>query len=341
MKVETFAVPDNGDVDRGWAILPSCWGLVAVAFVSTVTRIWVRARLTRNLGWDDFFISLAMLTTIIGAGFITAEVLNGLGRHEYYLTPSQRRNFQAVGWADWVQIFITLCLTKVSICLFLLRIVDSRQVVRGMYVLIGFMVLFSSVFVFLFLGICRPLKAYWDVGVSGRCLSNPQVESIVIAQGVLSIVTDLVCAALPYIFLRNLQINRKTKIGLCILMSLGGITAICCTVRTSLSGAITDPDLTWAAIDNVGWRLPEVNIGIACANAPILRALYLFFHGRLSTQKSGSTGLCKERTWPSNAKAAWLEGSPQFRHESSDATMSMESGIPEHNDPDYEGPLKK
>lgn len=123
------------------------------------------------------------MTTIIGAGFITAEVLNGLGRHQYYLTPSQRRNFQAVGWADWVQIFITLCLTKVSICLFLLRIVDSRQVVRGMYVLIGFMVLFSSVFVFLFLGICRPLKAYWDVGVSGSCFSNPQVESIVIAQG--------------------------------------------------------------------------------------------------------------------------------------------------------------
>ena len=123
------------------------------------------------------------MTTIIGAGFITAEVLNGLGRHEYYLTPSQRRNFQAVGWADWVQVFITLCLTKVSICLFLLRIVDSRKVVRGMYVLIGFMVLFSSVFVFLFVGICRPLKAYWDVGVNGWCFSNPQIESIVIAQG--------------------------------------------------------------------------------------------------------------------------------------------------------------
>ena len=108
-----------------------------------------------------------------------------------------------------------------------------------MYVLIGFMVLFSSVFVFLFIGICRPLKAYWDVGVNGWCFSNPQVESIVIAQGgmlpalsskcyftdsfpaVLSIVTDLVCAALPSIFLRNVQINRKTKIGLCILMSLG------------------------------------------------------------------------------------------------------------------------
>ena len=86
---------------------------------------------------------------------------------------------------------------------------------------------------------------------------------------------------------------------------------------------------------------PEVNIGIACANAPILRPLYLFFQGRLSTQKSGSTGFSKERTWPSNAKAARLESSSPFRHESSHATMSMEMGIPVHNDLDYGGPLKK
>ena len=86
---------------------------------------------------------------------------------------------------------------------------------------------------------------------------------------------------------------------------------------------------------------PEVNIGIACANAPILRPLYLFFQGRLTTQKSGSTSFSKERTWPSNAKAARLESSSPFRHESSDATMSMEMGIPVHNDPDCESPLKK
>ena len=41
------------------------------------------------------------------------------------------------------------------------------------------------------------------------------------SRAVLSIFTDLVCAALPCIFLRNVQIGRKTKIGLCILMSLG------------------------------------------------------------------------------------------------------------------------
>lgn len=110
-------------------------------------------------------------------------VVNGLGRHEYYLTASQRRISRAIGWADWIQTFITLALVKISICLFLLRIVESRNVKRGMYALIGFTSLFTAICVFVLLGICRPLKAYWVVGVDGQCLSNQQFEAVIIAQG--------------------------------------------------------------------------------------------------------------------------------------------------------------
>ncbi|KAL8988481.1 MAG: hypothetical protein Q9169_008548, partial [Polycauliona sp. 2 TL-2023] len=65
-------------------------------------------------------------------------------------------------------------------------------------------------------------------------------------------------------------------------------TAVCCTVRTVLSGAVKTPDVTWDIAANVGWRLPEVNIGILCANAPALRPIYLFFQGRLASQQSQS-----------------------------------------------------
>lgn len=128
--------------------------------------------------------------------------------------------------------------TKISICLFLLRIVDSRKVRIAMHILIGFIITFTAVFVFLFIGICRPLKAYWDVGVDGTCFSNHQITGIVIAQGgekhnlsgtydsaltqlVFSVVTDIICAAFPVFFLRNLQVKTRTKVALCSLMGLG------------------------------------------------------------------------------------------------------------------------
>ena len=101
----------------------------------------------------------------------------------YYLTPTQRRNFKIIGWADWIQTFITLMFTKISICLFLLRIVDSRRIRIAIYVLIGCLIIFTTVCACLFLGVCRPLKAYWYMGVDGVYLSDHQLESVVLAQG--------------------------------------------------------------------------------------------------------------------------------------------------------------
>lgn len=62
MKEQTFARPDNGDVDKGWAVLAVCWAFVACAFISTVLRVWVRVRLTRNMGPDDFNMIAAMVS---------------------------------------------------------------------------------------------------------------------------------------------------------------------------------------------------------------------------------------------------------------------------------------
>ena len=93
-------------------------------------------------------------------------------------------------------------------------------------------------------------------------------------------------------------------------MGLGVITAACCAVRTALSGALTKADITWEIVANVGWRLPEVNIGIFCANAPILRPLYLFFRGKLDSQRRSARSyntVSKDRfVMPGNT--AWVSG---------------------------------
>lgn len=119
----------------------------------------------------------------MGSGFVTAGVIDGLGRHAYFLTKMQLKGFEALGWTDFVQVFITCMLIKVSICLFLLRIVNTRTVTRAMYALIGAMVLFSMISVFLLLGICRPIGAWWSVSVQGTCLSKRQFMNIIIAHG--------------------------------------------------------------------------------------------------------------------------------------------------------------
>lgn len=49
----------NLSSDRGY-ILNVIQGIfLALAFTSLIARMYVRTKVTRNLGWDDFFIVLA------------------------------------------------------------------------------------------------------------------------------------------------------------------------------------------------------------------------------------------------------------------------------------------
>ena len=62
MKEHQFSRPPDGDRDQGWALLAVCWAFVATAFATTILRVWVRLRLTRNLGWDDYYMMIAMVS---------------------------------------------------------------------------------------------------------------------------------------------------------------------------------------------------------------------------------------------------------------------------------------
>lgn len=128
---------------------------------------------------------MSQFTTFLGAGLITAGVTaGGLGRHSYYLTNQERIYFVAIGWGDWIQTFITLALMKISICLFLLRIVDATSFKYALYALLAFLTAFTLAFVGLFLGMCSPLRAWWEVDVEGaRCFSVYQFRNMVIVQG--------------------------------------------------------------------------------------------------------------------------------------------------------------
>ncbi|KAL8785824.1 MAG: hypothetical protein Q9213_003131 [Squamulea squamosa] len=322
MKQETFYPSPYGDQDNGKKYLGAAWALVMCATFSTGVRVWVRGRLTRNMGWDDYHMIIGQIINLIGLGFVTAEVFNGLGRHMYYLQPEERRRFHIIGWLDWMQTFIAIMFTKISICFFLLRIKNDKSNKTFMYSLIGANILVTAVSCFLFLGICRPLRAYWDVGVEGKCLSKRQLMAVVASQGSFSVLSDLILATTPLFYLRSLQISLRTKLLLCVLMGAGYLTAGCSLTRTILSDRVLNPDITWSDNTTAAWRATEVNLGIICANAPIARPLYLWSKGRLrNLQPSATTELSgtpthqeknrshssARRFWP------WSKGSGQSR----------------------------
>ena len=65
MKEIVFTEPVGGDQSQGWAILAVCWAFVTAAVVTTLLRIFVRTRLTRNVGSDDWVMVACLVSLVI------------------------------------------------------------------------------------------------------------------------------------------------------------------------------------------------------------------------------------------------------------------------------------
>ena len=233
---------------------------------------------------------------IIGGGLVVVEVHYGFGRHKYYLTSWQFIEYQKYAYGEWIQTFQTLMLTKVSICLFLLRIPIENHFIRPLQATIVALVLSNVILTILFIVQCRPVDAAWNTNIQGKCFTKGQLQRIIISQAIISIISDFLLAAFPILILRKVQISLRTKVGLCMLMSLGLITAACCLVRTIMNWQNVNSDPSWESIDNWYWRSWEVCVGITAASIPALRPGYKRLSSTISSYREMRTSRKSSKT---------------------------------------------
>jgi hypothetical protein len=56
------APPPDDDINKGPLVLALCTVTTSVALIAVGTRIFVRVRIVKNVGWDDYTILGAMVT---------------------------------------------------------------------------------------------------------------------------------------------------------------------------------------------------------------------------------------------------------------------------------------
>ena len=113
---------------------------------------------------------------------MVVETHYGFGRHEASLTTHQIQEFKKYAFGEWIQTFATLMWTKVSICLFLLRIPVQPHFVRPLQAALVFLILSNVVLTILWIAQCRPIDAAWNDSIHGKCFSKRQKECIIFAQ---------------------------------------------------------------------------------------------------------------------------------------------------------------
>ena len=207
----------------------------------------------------------------------------GFGRHLYYIkqTPKQipRATFWHVIWPPTFLLSVTL--TRISVCLLLLRIFGVnhtwRRYLWGVAVLILAISILSFIMTFTQ---CRPYAKSWDpIGTPGYRWPVENTVKVALYSGIMSVFMDWLLASIPIVMLWNMQISTTKRFGICTLVSLGYFSGICAIVRTVIADRVFKSgglaDFSWTIIDLRIWGTVENMAGIIAASIPTLKPLYV------------------------------------------------------------------
>ncbi|KAL9120685.1 MAG: hypothetical protein Q9187_002753 [Circinaria calcarea] len=301
------------ELDRGPAPLVLAWTLGSTATIIVVLRLYVKTCLRHSLGWDDYTMVIALITSIIDNALFTKMFQAGVGRHIFCVTPENIS--ETLKWSTWAQIVevIALALVKISVCLLILRLIDqtSKGIARFLKLLMIAVVICHIVPLLLYVLQCRPLHAVWNPQVQGECYSSRLTYTAAYIAIGLDAFTDLACAVIPVATIYKLQMKTSTKVAICILMGLGVFTAGCAIAKAVTLKGVFDADYTWGIYTPALWSVLEVQLAMNIASIPTLRPLFSKIReaSRKGSHSSGKTLVPEQSPRPMHLNKAYDESS--------------------------------
>ncbi|KAH7336337.1 hypothetical protein BKA65DRAFT_552994 [Rhexocercosporidium sp. MPI-PUGE-AT-0058] len=284
------------NADQGNKILAITSSFTAFACLVVMMRLYVRAFLLKTVGADDYVMIVAMVCSAGTLACFVGEVYNGVGHHITH--PMLFVNMQTIAHWSWFHAIINVTgvsCVKISVGLFLLRLVQGKWYKRILVGWVIFIIVFSVASLGTLIFQCLPVNAAWDFMLrfdpKTKCYSTSVYRSIGLFNGAINIFTDLLFATLPIPVILALQINIRTKISLICILSLGYFACAAALVREVLLGRFfTDPDPFFEYSLQL-WSDIEMNTGILAACLPSLRPLFASMLETASTLKlSGLRG---------------------------------------------------
>jgi len=117
------------------------------------------------------------LLALIFVCIATPEVYYGTGTHVYYLNAHQRIMAIKLNWTTQAFHIMSTCFGKISIVLFILRIIGKGMKVQVwcLCLLVSSLFVISLICVAFIFAQCQPAEALWDMAVKGKCW-DPKIQ---------------------------------------------------------------------------------------------------------------------------------------------------------------------
>lgn len=134
---------------------------------------------------------------------------------------------------------------------------------------------------------CNPIPAAWNLAITNKKCVN--INAFYLANAATNIATDLMTYCLPWNTVRKLQVPRRQKMAVGVMLGLGLFACVSSIIRiTYIPQMLQSTDPTYVISGAMYWSVIETNIGILAASIPSFKALVKRFLPKILGDYSGS-----------------------------------------------------
>lgn len=271
---------------------------LALSTVATLLRVYCRGWVMKAFAADDWLAVAAQILFIIFTAYELRGVHYGTGLHVKDIKPGNVPKAMQMWWTCEPTYVLTNMFIKASIAIFLLRICVHKVHRIIIWVVTIITEVYSLFFFLLFVLQCRPTSYFWLRALEqpgdepkGHCLDASVVANAFYGYSAISCLTDWTYSILPMFLVYNLQMDKKVKISVVLILAAGAIASSATIVRFPYLHTLTDiGDFLYSTSDVAIWSTVETGLGITAAAIATLRPLLRqFFGGGSSAEGAGTS----------------------------------------------------
>ncbi|KAI1262796.1 hypothetical protein F5Y18DRAFT_396320 [Xylariaceae sp. FL1019] len=262
-----------GPGDAALSALTTLWVLLSITFVFVVLRLYTRIIAIKQFGIDDHCYNAAFILFLVYNVLLQISANFGFGR-DIETIPSADYVAKAILYEAIGQTLLVIgtAVAKLSMGLFLLRLVTRRAHTIAIMVPIAIFSLLVVISLFVFWFSCQPTEYLWDRRIDGKCPINPAPVSVL--AGSLSVAVDFWYAGFPWYLLWNLRMPQREKIVIASSMSLGIVAAACGIKRALELNKLGSSNYLKDTVDLIVWHAAEIAVTMIGIGIPVCLPLY-------------------------------------------------------------------
>ncbi|KAL1640916.1 hypothetical protein SLS58_006532 [Diplodia intermedia] len=221
--------------------------MIILATTATALRVYVRIKIVKSFGKDDYLMVAALLCFIMFTTCALGGIRYGTGQHMSELTPENSMKALRYWWLCYAAYTSTMMLAKTSIGFFLLRVTIEQVYIWIIYAAMTLTGITGIVFCFVTVLQCSPVSFFWTKAIigdstGGTCLDVEIIIALTYFYSAVSALCDFTFGLLPVVMLWNLRMSRSTKVAVAPILSMGCIASAGVLVRTAYIKDFRDPD---------------------------------------------------------------------------------------------------